>query len=340
MDEAISFEVHEAETGETAIELLNKNFYHIILLDNKLPGIQGVEVLEYINSKQIESKVVMITSYASLELAVKATKEGATDFVPKPFTPQELRSSIENITKQIFLKQMTSKLQKEGKHIRFQFLSLLSHELKSPVNAVEGYLKIIKEQQNGDKVTDYMPMIDRSLERIQAMRDMIMDLLDLTKIESGQTKRSSEKIDIGEVAKSCISIIQPMAIQKDINIYLNYNTKILYQFDRNDLEIILNNILSNAVKYNVDGGRVDCTIRDSGSYSEIIISDTGIGISKEDQEKLFEEFVRIRNQKTTKIPGSGLGLSIVKKILANYNTEIKLESEINKGTTVKIKLKN
>jgi DNA-binding NtrC family response regulator len=190
MDEPIKFDVSEAETGERAIELLQTEKFNIVLLDNKLPGIQGVEVLEYISTHNIDSKVVMITSYASLELAVKATKEGAIDFVPKPFTPQELKASVENITKQLFLREMTAKLQKEGKQIRFQFLSMLSHELKHPVNAVEGYLNIIKDQQCGENINEYLPMIDRALERLSSMRGMIMDMLDLTKSESRQAKRN------------------------------------------------------------------------------------------------------------------------------------------------------
>jgi signal transduction histidine kinase len=336
MDQPIGFDVVEAETGEIAVDLLKKELFHIVLLDNKLPGIQGVEVLEFINTNNIDSKVVMITSYASLELAVKATREGAIDFVPKPFTPQEIRSSVENITKQIFLKKMTSKLQKEGKQIRFQFLSLLSHELKAPVNAVEGYLNIIKEHKNGDNINTYMPMIDRSIERLKAMRTMIMDLLDLTKIESGQMHKNIQPVDLGEIAKICIATMQPLAIQKDVSIYLNYNQKVIYDIDSNDFEIILNNILSNAVKYNKQNGRVDCTIREATENVIIIISDTGIGIKEDDQIKLFNEFVRIKNEKTKKIPGSGLGLSIVKKILENYDAEIKLESIANQGTTITI----
>ena len=104
MDEAFDFEVMEASTGESGIEMLEANEPDILLLDNKLPGIQGIEVLEYIKKKQKSIIVVMITSYASLELAVKATSDGAYDFIPKPFTPQELKSSIENITIRVFLK--------------------------------------------------------------------------------------------------------------------------------------------------------------------------------------------------------------------------------------------
>ena len=127
MDEHIDFEILEAATGEEAIEIIDVQLPDIVLLDNKLPGIQGIQVLEYIRNKQYDIVVVMITSYASLELAVKATRDGAYDFIPKQFTPQELRASIENITKQLFLRRMTQTLNTECKQIRFQFISVLSH---------------------------------------------------------------------------------------------------------------------------------------------------------------------------------------------------------------------
>ena len=106
MDEDFGYEILEAGTGETAIDIINNNPIDVILLDNKLPGIQGVEVLEYINKKQYDAVVMMITSYASLDLAVKVTNMGAYNFVPKPFTPQELKAAIENITKHLFLKRI------------------------------------------------------------------------------------------------------------------------------------------------------------------------------------------------------------------------------------------
>ena len=104
MDEDYSFEISEAASGEEGIEKIEKDCPDIILLDNKLPGIQGVEVLEYIRKKRYDIVVAMITSYASLDVAIRATRDGATDFIPKPFTPQELKSSVENITKQFTLR--------------------------------------------------------------------------------------------------------------------------------------------------------------------------------------------------------------------------------------------
>jgi signal transduction histidine kinase len=337
MDEHIEFVVLEAATGEEGIELIDSEMPDIILLDNKLPGIQGVEVLEYVKKKLYDIVVVMITSYASLELAVKATRDGAYDFIPKPFTPQELRSSIENITKQLFLKRMTQKMNKEGKLIRFQFLSVLSHELKAPINAIEGYIKMMKDRQFGEEMSAYQEMIDRSIERINGMRTLIMDLLDLTKIESGKPVQNMQQVNITKIAQISVDTMRPYSIQKDVDIYLNTKENVMMEADPNEIEIIFNNLISNAVKYNKNGGRVDIFIESKKDAVNLQVSDTGIGISDEDKGRLFKDFVRIKNLKTKNITGSGLGLSIMKKIVDMYHGEIEIQSTPDKGTTFTVK---
>jgi len=102
MEEQVTYRIGEAGSAEEAIPMLEQAWPDIVLLDNKLPGMEGIELLEYIRRKGMDTMVVMITSYASLELAVKATQDGAFDFIPKPFTPAELRSSVESITKKLF----------------------------------------------------------------------------------------------------------------------------------------------------------------------------------------------------------------------------------------------
>lgn len=333
LEDEIGFNIVEAETGEAAIEIIQKQPPAIVLLDNKLPGIQGIEVLEYINANQPNILVMMITSYASLELAVKATNIGAYDFVPKPFTPQELKASMENIAKHFFLRQMTRKLHKEGKQVRFQFLTVLSHELKSPLNAIEGYLRMMQEKQAGDKIDDYAEPIERSLSRIQAMRNLIMDLLDLTHIESGKRRRNLREIDLTLVAKSALDTMTPMAVQRDINLELvNDEPQPIYA-DSDDMEILLNNLVSNAVKYNVRGGWVKCEVGHNDSHIYCKVSDSGIGINEEDLSKLFQEFTRIKNPQSKNVSGSGLGLSIVKKILELYSAEVKVESKPGEGSS-------
>lgn len=333
MDEDFGFEVLEAETGEKAIEIIDKINIDIVLLDNKLPGIQGIEVLEYINIKKPDLSVMMITSYASLDLAVKATNIGAYNFVPKPFTPQELKSSMENITKHLFLKRMTRKMNQEGKQIRFQFLSVLSHELKSPINAIEGYLKIMQEKQVGENIDDYQTMINRSIERIKGMRTLILDLLDLTKIESGKKSRDIKLTDIVHIARIVMDSMGPLAIQKSVKVFLDSEDAIYINADSDEIEIILNNLVSNAIKYNNEGGAVNIVLRKTDSDIVMKVEDNGIGMTEEDQQKLFQDFVRIKNSKTKSITGSGLGLSIVKKMVELYKGSIELKSKPDEGSS-------
>lgn len=332
MDEDYTYEVLEAASGEEGIEIMERENPDIMLLDNKLPGMQGVEVLEYVRRNNHNIVVAMITSYASVDIAVKATNDGATDFIPKPFTPQELKSSIEQITKQQYLKRITHKLDEEGKKIRYQFLSVLSHELKAPLNAIEGYMQMMKERQLGNLVDDYTPSIDRSLQRIQGMRNLIMDLLDFTKVSFEKHVEKVQEVNLEEVASAAIVTVSPYAIQKDVQ----FETKILnckkIWADPNDIEIVFNNLISNAVKYNRKGGKVTVTIDCNDNELLLTFEDTGIGMSQEEQDTIFEEFSRIKNEKTRNISGSGLGLSIVKKVVALYHGLITVESTIDKGS--------
>jgi len=333
MDEDCNFICFEAGSGEEGIEIIEKEMPDILLLDNKLPGIKGMQVLEYIRQKNYNIMVAMITSYASLEIAIKATNDGAYDFIPKPFTPQELKSSIDNITKQLFLRRISSKMKQEGKKIRYQFLSVLSHELKAPLNAIEGYLNIMKEKQAGNDLAAYETMIERALERIEGMRNLTMDLLDFTKIRLDNRKDKIKTVNLRETAKMSVSTVKPYAIQKNITIKLEAGEKVEFEADPYDMEIIFNNLLSNAVKYNRDNGLVTVNISKQEEGILIKVSDNGIGMTEEESAQLFKEFVRIKNDKTKNITGSGLGLSIVRKITDIYHGKISVTSKPDEGTT-------
>jgi len=338
MDADIEFNIIEVGSGEEAIDAINTKQIEIVLLDNKLPGIQGTDVLEFINKNKPEIIVMMITSFASLELAVKATSQGAYDFIPKPFTPQELKSSLENVSKHLFLRGVTKKLKQDGKEIRHQFLSVLSHELKTPLNTIEGYLRIMHEKQAGSRIEDYEQMIDKSLQRIKVMRNLIMDLLDLTKIKFEKKTEKFLLLKLKDMAQYATEAINPYAIQKDIRFTLTDDDHVTLNADPGDLEIIFNNLISNAVKYNKEGGSVDIVLKSENDKIKIIIKDSGIGLSQKEIQNLFEEFYRVKNEQTNHVPGIGLGLPIVKKIVDLYHGNILIESEPNVGSTFTVEL--
>ncbi len=339
IDDEIVFEVTEAATGEDGLDLIRTYKPQVVLLDNKLPGMQGLDVLDVIQKENLDVVVVMITSYASMEVAVQATRKGAYDFIPKPFTPQELRTMMETVARHVFLRSLTRQLNTQGKAVRFRFLSVLSHELKTPLNILEGYLKMMKERQAGNDLSAYDEIIDRSLFRIQNMRNLIFDLLDLTRIETGQKERKLIPVNLAKVAALCVDTFTPLAIQKNVSLKLQAPNEVFLDAVEEEIEIVLNNLLSNAIKYNKDGGEVVVQLEPSVDSILLTVKDTGIGMSEDEIKRVFEEFVRIKNARTQNISGSGLGLSIVKRICEYYQAEIKLHSKENVGSVVSIKFK-
>ncbi|MBI5011098.1 MAG: HAMP domain-containing histidine kinase, partial [Bacteroidia bacterium] len=239
---------------------------------------------------------------------------------------------------QLYLKRITHKMNQEGKKIRYQFLSVLSHELKAPLNALEGYLRMMQEKQAGERIEDYATPIERSLQRVQGMRNLIMDLLDFTKIRLERKEEKIQEVNLAEVASNAMVTIQPYAIQMDVLMNLDVRSDVIIMADPDDMEIVFNNLISNAVKYNKRGGKVELTIDSSDNDAIVVFADTGIGITREDTENLFTEFVRIKNEKTRNISGSGLGLSIVKKVIGLYHGTIKVESTPDVGTVFTIRL--
>ncbi len=337
---AVRFETDEASSGEEALDKIGSNNINIVLLDFKLPGISGLDVLEKMPRDKEDFLAIMMTAYASIETAVRATRRGAFDFLPKPFTPNELRHAVEKAAKKIVVSYQAKKLAEEKRRVRFQFISVLSHELKAPLAAIESYLQIMQSHKDGLSAEAYAQMVDRCLTRIGYMKKMVFDLLDLTRIESGLKTRELREVDIHEIAVTSIDTVLPEAEPRGIAIRLHGNSPFVFRADPSEIEIILNNLISNAVKYNRDKGTVDVNLALNNDELEIKVSDTGIGMSEDEVNKIFADFVRIRNDKTADILGSGLGLSTVRKLARLYNGDAKVESVPDKGSTFTVTLKH
>lgn len=339
ISDTVRFAVEMAESGEQAIEMIEASPPDILLLDHKLPGISGLDVLDRIAEQKIEMLTIMITAYASIETAVRATKQGAYDFLAKPFTPAELKGAVRKAAEHVIVAKQARKLAQEKRQVRFQFISVLAHELKSPLGAVEGYLQVIRDHSAGDDPKTYDHMVDRCLNRLGYMRKMILDLLDLTHIESGQRTRDMRELDVAQVARIAIESALPQANERKIAIELHANGQVMLFADANEIEIVMNNLVSNAVKYNRDAGKVDVYITEDERDVEISVTDTGIGMTEEECAKLFQDFVRIKNKKTRDIMGSGLGLSIVRKIAQAYHGTAVVKSQPDLGSTFTVTLR-
>jgi signal transduction histidine kinase len=336
----VRFNIRTAASGSELEERMKEGPTDILILDHKLPDTTGLDIMDRLNKESLDILTIMITAYASLDTAVTATRRGSYDFLAKPFTPEELRGAVRKAAKHLILQRQARRLAEEKRQVRFQFISVLAHEMKSPISAIEGYLQMIHERSVGNKLEDYDHMVDRCLLRIEGMRKLISDLLDLTSIESGQRQRTITSVDLAEVARQSVENVKPEAERRGISIQLEMPSSLLMEADRTEIEMVFNNLISNAVKYNRDKGSVRIEVGMTGNEIRIQVQDTGIGMTQEETQRLFSDFSRIKNEKTRHILGSGLGLSTLKKIVMLYNGDITVKSKPDVGSTFTATLYN
>lgn len=233
----------------------------------------------------------------------------------------------------IFFVDVTEEIQSE--QIRRDFSANVSHELKTPLTTIKGFGELL---ENGiftkeEDVKKYGGMIYRESERLLYL---INDIIRLSQIEE-QEHVLSDKIDLLKTAHDVEEILRHKADNREVTMTIEGEPVRIYGNQSYITELFLN-LMDNAIKYNHEGGSLKVTVGAEDGKAVAVFSDTGIGISDEHQSRIFERFYRVDKSRSKKIGGTGLGLSIVKHIVAYHSGEIQLESELEKGTTITVKL--
>ena len=211
------------------------------------------------------------------------------------------------------------------------FLALLAHELKAPMDAVEGYLRLVRARSKGDDLAAYDHMFDRAAARLGAMRRLVDNLLDLARLDGGHV-RHLEDVDLADLAWRAVEDFAAVAAAKNVAISLDAPEALVLRADPADLAAVLDNLLSNGVKYNKEGGTLRVTLGEDGQTVSVAVADSGVGMTEAERRKLFADFSRIRNERTRHVEGSGLGLAIVKRVCALYGGDVKVESTPGEGS--------
>jgi signal transduction histidine kinase len=338
IDDQFRLAMEMASTWNQGQRLLLKNPPDILILGDNLPDEDAPVILRLLSELPTRPGIIQMVASPDTDQAIRMIRSGATSLVFLPLDGDELMQEVLKAAKQAIINRQARSHAEEKKQLRFQFISVIAHEMKSPLAAVEGYLNMMVEKLAGPDIQNYQQMVDRSLSRIDGMKKMISDLLDLTRIESGQKVRQLQLLNLTEIAHEAVENHIPMAQQNQVKISLLAPESLPFTADRSEIEIILSNLISNAIKYNVPKGQVDLSVQRQEGQLVISCRDTGIGMDDLEQKKLFGEFVRIKNQKTKNILGSGLGLSIMRKLVDLYGGKITLQSAPDKGTLFQIRM--
>jgi len=346
------FQVSIALEGKSGLALVRENDFDLVLLDVKMPEISGLDLIGMIHQIDPEIICIIITGYATVEMAVSAIKQGAYDFLTKPFSVDILLLAVNQGLERRMLSleakraaRVKAEMQKlaeekirleELDRAKKQFIRLVTHELQSPVAAVENYLKLILEGYVPTE--DQKGILEKCIVRTREERKLIADLLELGHLEMIESFQVS-RINPGEILEQVIEELREVIDQKDLGL--------LVEVDKNIPEItaspeqiksVWSNLLSNAVKFTPDRGEIAIGLQYKDGTLMGRVQDTGIGIPLEDQEKLFTEFFRAENAKQAGVPGTGLGLVVVKRIIEGLGGKITVKSKPGFGATFQFKI--
>ena len=463
---------HHAETassGAEGIELALQGDQPIVLVDLKMPGIDGFGVIEQLRQQRPGTLIIVVSAFATIESAVQTTKMGAFDFVAKPFLPDDLllvvdravetwqlareaellrrereanllelaaeksrlRTIIQSIAEGLlvvnvegdvvldnpmtrrllgrvhqarisgpvaifidndqFLDEIGRMLAGQGpdggtilelplradndsaerflranlapvrdergavlgvvvlladitdvkafERMKNLFVSMVAHELKAPIGAVEGYLHLLGSGGLDVDPVRRSEVINRCLARTGALLELINDLTEITRRDVGRHVRRLEQLDLGALCRNLLEFHRQGAKEHDLHIELVVDDGVpTLLADRGDIERVLTNFLSNAIKYNRNGGRITVHLGTQGSLVYIEVSDTGIGMTTDEVRRLGEDFFRAKNEHTRTVTGTGLGIALVKKIVDSYHGALEVESEPEQGSTFRVLL--
>ncbi len=456
--------VDTAETGEEAVAKVQGGHYDLALVDIKLPGMSGLEVLDQLKAYDPDLVSIVITGYATLEMAIDATKRGAYDFLPKPFTPDELLGKVENAVERRSLLLEARRMREErerrllelateksrlrtvinciqdgvlvtnrdgelvlynpaavnllcageadllgrsladclphseitglfrevlggnsgyarlarefdvagGERVvmasvapvrdeggeklgavavlrditelkavdraKSRFVSMVSHELRAPLAAIEGYLSLLLSGMASRDGEEQQLMLSRARDRAQALLGLIDDLSDISRIEAGKVAKQVENLNVADIAREVLILLRPQATSRGITLHDEMPAVLTVQADREDLIRVFTNLINNAVKYNRPDGEVRLRGQFEGAFVRIDVADTGLGIPPEALGRIFEEFYRVKRRETIGIDGTGLGLHIAKRLVESYHGVIRVVSELGKGSTFSVLL--
>ena len=331
------YEVVTALNGSEALEKIRTEQIDICLLDVMMPGMDGFEVCRRIKSDDDHNTIpiIMITALTDKTHRIHGIEAGAEDFISKPLDLAEVLARIRMLlhvkTLNDQLKSATSVAEKANL-AKSEFISSMSHELRSPLNAILGFTQLLE--------TDPTPPTPSQKESItQILRAgwhllaLINEILDLAKIESRQTPLSREPVPLAEVMQECWGMIEQQAQQHGVSMTLHLSDMPYFVLaDRTRIKQVLINLLSNAVKYNRKRGTVEVNCAEIiPGRIRVSVRDTGMGLSPEQMALLFQPFNRLGQERGDE-EGTGIGLVVVKQLVELMGGEVGVESCVGVGS--------
>jgi signal transduction histidine kinase len=346
------YPVDVATTGQEGLVMVREGRYGLVLIDVMMPDISGIELLATIQEQDPEIVCIIITGYATIELAIESMKLGAYDFLAKPFSDDNLLLVVQKALEKRRLAQRARRLEQaeeeaerltrerdlleELDRVKSAFMRKVAHELRAPIAAIESLMLSILEGYGSPETQRLMQ--ERAAARAAELLLLVNDLLNLSRIRDVKMESRKEPVCLQEILDRVLVLHGLEVDRKQIRLDVRCSDCPPLIADPVHIEQLWMNLISNALKYTPEGGCVSVRLFPEAGFLTGEVADTGIGIAARDLPYLFEEFYRTDEAKAFAQHGTGLGLSIVRQILREYGGDVDVASELGKGTRFTFRL--
>ncbi|MEQ8418194.1 MAG: hybrid sensor histidine kinase/response regulator [Imperialibacter sp.] len=363
-----NFKVITSNSAEEALDILKTEVVQVIISDQRMPGMTGIDFLSKANQISPDSIKMILTAYSDIDVILKAVNEvGIYQFILKPWDSNHLLLTLNNAIQKYELStqnkaliddlgkakanleqkviERTQELATKNKElstlneVKDKFFSIISHDLKLPIASLNILLEIMlsfKHQLDEQKVHD---LGEKAKEYLQHVTQLLDNLLHWSLSQTGDIKISNKKTDLVKVAKGQVDLFDFLASQKDIRIIMETDGHPLWSMvDENMVSLVLRNLISNAIKYSHEKGEIHLSFSREKDVVIISIVDDGVGIPQELIDKLKGNMWSEPRRGTLNEKGAGLGLRLGKEFIEKMHGQLIIDSSVNKGTKVKVYL--
>ncbi|WP_342330029.1 hybrid sensor histidine kinase/response regulator [Pedobacter sp. FW305-3-2-15-E-R2A2] len=337
-----NFEVDTASSGEEALKKVLKNEYVLIILDVQMPGMDGFEVAEAISgySKARETAIIFLSA-ASTEnkFITKGYSSGGLDYITKPVDMDILLLKVKTFYRIYEQSRKLIEIQKalldeiefrkQAERKKDEFISIASHELKTPLTSVKGYVQLLERSIDKGDVPTLKKHLLKAQIQLEKLNELITDLLDISKIESGKLKFNKQPFIMDTLLDSVTEIIHQS--NPEFKIIKTGTVKREICGDEMRIEQVIINFLTNAIKYSPGTSEIHIKVEERGEHIYVGVKDFGIGISADQQKNVFEKFYRVE-ETAIHFQGLGIGLYISAEIIRRHNGEVGVQSIPGEGS--------
>ena len=329
----------EAGDGREALALIEKNpDIKMIITDYEMPNMDGVQLTQNVRKKYNSGEIVVIgiSAHDRNVTTAQFIKSGANDFLHKPFLSEEFYCCInQNIQTTEFIQQIqaSNKQLINLNNLKNKFLGMASHDLRNPIVSIRGFSELLLSEAVGVLNDEQKEFLSITNDVSNNMLLLLNELLDISVIESGKLTLNIQPGLLSQLIEKSCKLNKVNAEKKEIQLISHIKNVGELPYDEKRISQVLDNLMSNAIKYSEKNTQITVTLEKNNNWAKVSVKDQGQGLSTEDQSKLFGEFQRLSSQPTGGENSTGLGLSIVKKIVELHGGNIGVKSVLGKGST-------